>query len=134
MTLAIGVTASRTKTITDADIRAFAQASGDTNSIHLDEAYAAQTRFGRRIAHGMLTASVISAILGNDLPGPGTIYLGQELKFKAPVFIDDTITATITLTNYREDKRIATFHTTVTNQDGVLVLEGDAVVIAPATT
>jgi 3-hydroxybutyryl-CoA dehydratase len=134
MNMQIGVSASRTKTITDADIRAFAQASGDMNSVHLDEAAAAHTRFGRRIAHGMLTASVISAVLGNDLPGPGTIYLGQDLKFKAPVFIDDTITATVELTAYREDKRIATFRTTVTNQDGVLVLEGEAVVIAPAGT
>jgi 3-hydroxybutyryl-CoA dehydratase len=130
----IGMSASRTKIITDADIRAFAQASGDMNSVHLDEAAAARSRFGRRIAHGMLTASVISAVLGNELPGPGTIYLGQDLKFKAPVFIDDTITATVELTAYREDRRIATFRTTVTNQDGVLVLEGEAVVIAPATT
>lgn len=134
MSLSIGVTSSRTRTITDEDIRAFAQASGDTNSIHLDDAYAASTPFGRRIAHGMLTASLISGILGNDLPGVGTIYLGQNVKFKAPVFIGDTVTATVELTNYREDKRIATFRTTVTNQDGVLVLDGEAVVIAPATT
>lgn len=134
MSLTIGVTASRTRTITDEDIRAFAQASGDTNSIHLDDAYAASTPFGRRIAHGMLTASLISGILGNDLPGVGSIYLGQNVKFKAPVFIGDTVTATVELTNYREDKRIATFRTTVTNQDGVLVLDGEAVVIAPATT
>ena len=132
--LEIGVTASRTKTITDADIRAFALASGDTNSVHLDEEAAARSRFGRRIAHGMLTASVISAVLGNDLPGPGTIYLGQDLKFKAPVFLDDTITATVELIQYREEKRIATFRTTVTNQAGVLVIEGEAVVIAPAAT
>lgn len=134
MSLSIGVTSSRTRTITDEDIRAFAQASGDTNSIHLDDAYAASTPFGRRIAHGMLTASLISGILGNDLPGVGSIYLGQNVKFKAPVFIGDTVTATVELTNYREDKRIATFRTTVTNQDGVLVLDGEAVVIAPATT
>ncbi len=131
MTLTIGATASRTKMITDADVRAFAQASGDTNSIHLDEAYAAQTPFKRRIAHGMLTASLISAVLGNDFPGMGTIYLAQEVKFRAPVFIDDTVTATVELVKYREDKRIATFRTTVTNQDGVLVVEGEAVVIAP---
>ena len=133
MTFTIGATASRTKTITDADVRAFAQASGDTNSIHLDEAYAAQTPFKRRIAHGMLTASIISAVLGNDFPGMGTIYLSQDVKFKAPVFIDDTVTATVELVKYRADKRIATFRTTVTNQDGVLVVEGEAVVIAPAT-
>jgi 3-hydroxybutyryl-CoA dehydratase len=131
MTLSLGATASRTRTITDAMIHAFAEASGDTNSIHLDEAYAASTPFGRRIAHGMLTASLISGILGNDLPGVGSIYLGQTVKFKAPVFIGDTVTATVELTHYREDKRIATFRTTVTNQDGVLVLEGEAVVIAP---
>ncbi|MDZ4770499.1 MAG: MaoC family dehydratase [Chloroflexota bacterium] len=132
--LQIGMTASRTKTITDADVRAFAQASGDTNGIHLDDDIAAASVFGRRVAHGMLTASVISAILGNDLPGVGTIYLGQTLNFKAPVFIDDTITATVEVTKYRDDKRIATLTTTVHNQDGVLILEGEAVVIAPATT
>jgi 3-hydroxybutyryl-CoA dehydratase len=131
MSYTIGMTASRTRTITDAAIRAFAEASGDTNSIHLDEEAAAASQFGRRIAHGMLTASVISAVLGNDLPGPGTIYLGQDIKFKAPVFIDDTITATVELVKFREDRRIATFRTTVHNQDGVLVLEGEAVVIAP---
>jgi 3-hydroxybutyryl-CoA dehydratase len=133
MTLQLGATASRTRTITDAAIQAFAEASGDTNSIHLDEAYAATTPFGRRIAHGMLTASIISAILGNDLPGVGTIYLGQDVKFKAPVFIGDTVTATVELITYREDKRIATFRTTVTNQDGVLVVDGQAVVVAPTT-
>ncbi|GIL09092.1 MAG: (R)-specific enoyl-CoA hydratase [Chloroflexota bacterium] len=132
MSLEIGASASRTKLITDDDVRAFAQASGDTNPVHLDDAYAATTQFGRRIAHGMLTASVISAILGNDLPGPGTIYLGQDLKFKAPVYIGDTITAVVELIKYREDKRIATFRTTCTNQSGTLILEGEAVVIAPA--
>lgn len=131
MPLEIGVTASRTKTITDADIRAFAQASGDTNPVHMDADYAAGTQFGKRIAHGLLTASLVSAVLANDLPGPGTIYLGQDLKFKAPVFIDDTITATVELIKYREDRRIATFRTTCTNQDNQLVLEGEAVVIAP---
>lgn len=131
MPLEIGMTASRTKTITDADVRAFAQASGDNNPIHLDDDYAATTQFGKRIAYGLLTASIVSAILANDLPGPGTVYLGQDLKFKAPVFIDDTITATVELTNYREDKRIATFRTTCANQDGKLVLEGEAVVLAP---
>lgn len=132
MTLEIGITAQRTQVITDEAIRAFAQASGDTNPVHLDEAYAATTPFGRRIAHGMLSAGIISAVLGNDLPGPGTIYLGQELKFKAPVYIGDTLTATVELVKYREDKRIATFRTTCTNQDGVVVVEGEAVVIAPA--
>jgi 3-hydroxybutyryl-CoA dehydratase len=79
----------------------------------------------------MLTGSIISAILGNDLPGHGTVYLGQEFKFKAPVFIGDTITAMVELVKFREDKRIATFYTTCTNQDGILVLDGEAVVLAP---
>lgn len=131
MPLAIGATAQRTRTVTAEDVELFARVSGDTNSIHLDEAYAATTPFGRRIAHGMFTVSIISAILGNDLPGLGTIYLGQEVKFKAPVFIGDTITATVELIKYRDEKRIATFKTFATNQDGVVVVEGEAVVIAP---
>lgn len=131
MQLREGMTASRTRTITDELIRLFAEASGDMNSVHLDDAAAAQSRFGRRIAHGMLVASLISAVLGNDLPGVGTIYLGQDLKFKAPVFIGDTITATVEVVKFREDKRIATLKTTVTNQDGVVVIDGEAVVIAP---
>jgi 3-hydroxybutyryl-CoA dehydratase len=131
MPLTIGDTASRTKQIRDEDIRAFAQITDDTNPVHLDDEYAATTTFGRRIAHGMLTASIISAVLANDLPGPGTIYLGQDIKFKAPVFVDDTITATVEVVKYREDRRIATLRTTCVNQDGVLVIDGEAVVIAP---
>ena len=131
MTWTIGATASRTKQITDEDVRLFAQVSGDTNSIHLDEAYAATTPFGRRVAHGLLTASLISAVIGNDLPGVGTIYLGQDLKFKAPVFIGDVVTATVEIAKYREDKRIMTLRTTCAKADGTLVIEGEAVVIAP---
>jgi acyl dehydratase len=133
MEMKVGASASRTKRITEVDIEAFARASGDMNPVHLDDAYAATTTFGRRIAHGMLSASLISAVLGNDLPGPGTIYLSQDLKFKAPVYLDDEITATVELTKYREDRRIATFRTVCTNQDSKLVVEGEAVVIAPAS-
>ncbi|MBC7870102.1 MAG: MaoC family dehydratase [Chitinophagaceae bacterium] len=132
MPLKIGDTASRSKTFSDEDVRLFAQISGDTNLVHLDDAYAAKTQFGRRIVHGMLTASLISSVLGCDFPGLGTIYLGQDVKFKAPVFIGDTITAAVELVKYREDKRICTFRTTCTNQEGILVIEGEAVVIAPA--
>jgi 3-hydroxybutyryl-CoA dehydratase len=127
----IGDTFRRTTKITDERIRQFAAASGDTNSVHLDEEYAKTTRFGKRIAHGMLTASLISSILGNDYPGVGTIYLSQTAKFKTPVFIDDEITASVEVTNYREDKRIVTLKTLCTNQDEVVVVEGEAVVIAP---
>lgn len=131
MKLEIGMTATRTHTVTAEDIDLFAKVSGDTNPVHLDDEYAAGTMFGKRIAHGMLSISIISAILGNDLPGHGTIYLGQDVKFKAPVYIGDTITATVELINYREDKRIATFKTTCTNQDDKLLVTGEAVVIAP---
>jgi 3-hydroxybutyryl-CoA dehydratase len=130
MTIAVGDSAQRTRTITDADIQAFAAASGDENPVHTDAAYAATTRFGRPIAHGMLSASLVSAVLGNDLPGPGSIYLGQTLSFKAPVYAGDTITGRVECIKFREDKSIATFRTTVTNQDGVLVLEGEAVILA----
>jgi 3-hydroxybutyryl-CoA dehydratase len=126
-----GARASRTTTVTEVHVAAFAQITGDTNPIHLDEAYAATTRFGRRIAHGMLTGSLISAVLGNDLPGLGTVYLSQRFEFKAPVYLGDTITAEVVLTAFRADKRIATFRTTCTNQDGVLVMDGEAVVLAP---
>lgn len=131
MSLAVGMKATRTKTFTDEDVRGFAQVSGDVNPVHLDDGYAAQTRFGRRLVHGMLTASLISAALANDLPGEGTVYMSQTLQFKAPVFIGDTITATVEITAYRPERRIATLATTCTNQAGQIVLTGEAVVLAP---
>ena len=103
--------------------------TGDKNPVHLDDAYARTTRFGGRIAHGMLTAGLISAVLGTKLPGPGAIYLNQTLKFTAPVRIGDTITATAEVTAYREDKRIVTLKTDCTNQRGELVLTGEAVLL-----
>jgi 3-hydroxybutyryl-CoA dehydratase len=129
--LEIGMKATRTKTISAEDVETFARISGDTNPVHLDDAYAATTRFGKRIAHGMLTAAIISALLANDLPGPGTIYLSQTLNFKAPVYLGETLTATVELIAYRPKRRIATFKTSCHNQDGKLVLEGEAVVLTP---
>lgn len=129
MSIEIGATAARTKTFTDDDVRAFAQISGDSNPVHLDEDYAAGTQFGRRIVHGMLTASLISATIANDLPGKGTIYLSQNLQFKAPVFIGDAITATVEVTAVR--RRIVTLATRCTNQDSTLVIDGEAVVMLP---
>jgi len=131
MSVAVGETASRTKTFTDEDVRGFASISGDQNPVHLDDAHAATTRFGKRIVHGMLTASLISAVIGNDLPGEGTIYLSQTLQFKAPVYIGDTITATVEVTRFREEKRIATLSTVCTNHEGTVVITGEAVVLAP---
>src|SRR5215212_5545889 len=124
-----GDKAARVTPITDHMIRTFAEISGDTNPIHLDDEYAATTRFGRRIAHGMLAAGLISATIANDLPGSGTVYLSQSLKFKSPVFPGDIITTTIEVASVRPDKPVATLSTTCTNQDGVTVLEGEAVVL-----
>ena len=128
-TLQPGATATRSLEISDETIRAFADVTGDTNPVHLDDEYAAGTRFGRRIAHGMIAAGLISATLANDLPGPGTVYLNQSLKFKLPVFPGDTITATVEVVKVREDKPIVTLSTVCTNQDDEVVLEGEAVVM-----
>jgi 3-hydroxybutyryl-CoA dehydratase len=120
-----------TKTVTDADVRAFAEVTGDHNPVHLDEEYAASTRFGRRIAHGMLGASLVSAVLANELPGRGTVYLSQTLRFTAPVFLGDTVTARVVVKALREDKPVVTLETFCTNQRGERVVEGEAVVLAP---
>ena len=125
----VGDKISRSLTIKDETIRAFAEVTGDTNPVHLDDDYAAGTRFGRRIAHGMIAAGVISATLANDLPGPGTIYLNQTLQFKLPLYPGDTVTATVEVVNVRPDKPIVTLSTVCTNQDGEVVLEGEAVVL-----
>jgi acyl dehydratase len=126
--LNIGDTASRSKTIADADVRAFAAVSGDHNPIHVDDDFASGTFFKRRIAHGMLSASLISAVLANDLPGHGSIYLGQTLKFVAPVFIGDEITARVTVTSVRDDKPIAKLETVCVNQHNEIVIKGEATV------
>jgi 3-hydroxybutyryl-CoA dehydratase len=126
--LYVGQKASVQKTFADADLRAFAEVSLDTNPIHLDEEYAKTTIFGRRIVHGILTSGLISAVLANKLPGPGTIYLGQELKFTAPVFLGDTITAECEIAEIREDKHIVKLNTTCYNQDGKVVISGMATV------
>lgn len=128
MRLNVGDTASRSKAITDEDVRTFAAISGDHNPIHVDDEFASQTMFGKRIAHGMLSASLISAVLANDLPGHGSIYLGQTLKFKAPVFIGDEITARVTVTSVRDGKPIAKLETVCTNQRDEIVIEGEATV------
>ena len=129
LTLNPGDKASRTQTISDEMIRSFADLTGDTNPVHLDDTYAAGTRFGRRIAHGMIAAGLISATLANDLPGPGTVYLSQTLQFKAPVYPGDTITATVEVKSVRSDKPIVTLSTVCSNQENKVVLEGEAVVL-----
>lgn len=128
-TLKVGDTDSLTKTITDDDIRAFADLSTDHNPVHLDDNFARTTRFKRRIAHGMLSAGLISAVLANKLPGMGTVYLSQSLNFVAPVYPGDTITARVTVTKVREDKPIVTLETVCTNQRDEPVIRGEAVVL-----
>ena len=125
---AIGTQATLSRTITEDDILLFALVSGDHNPIHLDAEYAEKSLFGKRIAHGFLIGSLISAVLGNDMPGPGSIYLGQTLKFLAPIHIGDTVTVIVKVVALREDKRIITLHTDCTNQHGTLVLSGEATV------
>ena len=129
--LKVGDSATIKRTVGREDIELFAVASGDFNPAHVDPAFAEKDFFGHIIAHGMWTAAMVSAVLGTKLPGPGTIYLGQELRFQKPVFPGDTITATVTVTEKRADKRIVVFDTRCTNQNGEDVLSGLATVIAP---
>lgn len=126
--LKIGQKASVQKTFSDADVTMFAGISTDVNPIHMSESYAKNSIFGKRVVHGMLTASLISAVLGINLPGPGTVYLGQELKFLAPVYLGDDITATVEIVELREDKKIVKLNTTCVNQDGKTVISGLATV------
>jgi len=126
MKFTVGDSAEITKTIDQADIQAFADVTGDHNPIHLDESFAKTTRFGRRIAHGMLTASLISSVLANKLPGEGSVYLGQTLQFVAPVFPGDEITARVTIKEIREDKPILKLETICSNQRGEVVIRGEA--------
>ena len=125
----VGDTAEITKRITASDIEGFAGVSGDYNPIHLDEEFAKNTRFGRRIAHGMLTASLISSVIANKLPGEGSIYLGQTLQFVAPVFLDDEITARVTVKEIRENKPILKLETICANQRNEIVIRGEATVL-----
>lgn len=127
----IGDQASMTKTFTDEDVRTFAEISGDKNPIHLDDDYAAGTRFKKRLVHGILTSGMISALLGMQLPGPGSVYIKQSLNFRAPVYIGDSITATVTVTKARADKPIVTLETVCVNQEAVIVIDGEAVLLAP---
>ena len=129
MEMKVGEKFSTERLVTDELIRKFADVSGDYNPIHLDEDVASKTRFRRRIAHGMLSGAFISAVLGYELSERNIVYLSQTLKFTAPVFIGDTVTATATITNIREDKPIITIETICTNQNGDVVVKGEAAVM-----
>ena len=130
-TIKIGDFCNRKHTVSEEDLLLFARASGDLNPLHLDAEYAATTPFKQRIAHGMFTGGLISAALAMDLPGPGTIYLSQDLQFKRPVCIGDQLTVILTAIEKHEEKPIVTLSCEVTNQDGKAVVLGTAKVMAP---
>jgi 3-hydroxybutyryl-CoA dehydratase len=129
--LNVGDRAEFTKTVSESDVYLYAGVTGDFNPAHINEPYAEKTFFKTRIAHGMLPAGFISAILGTRLPGPGTVYMGQTLKFRAPVLIGDTITASAEVVEIIADKNRVRLKTACENQDGVVVLDGEAVVSPP---
>ena len=129
MQINLGDKFSVTRKISDQLIRSFAELSGDRNPIHLDDDFASQTRFGRRIAHGMLSGALISSVLGNEFAEEKIVYLSQTMRFVAPVFVGDTITVTATVASIREDKPIVTVETVCSNQDGETTMTGEAAVM-----
>ncbi len=129
MNVKIGDSFSTSREVTDELVRKFADVSGDYNPLHLDDEFAANTRFGKRIAHGMLSGAFISAVLGYELSDRKIVYLSQTLKFTKPVFIGDTVTATATVTSIREDKPVVTLETVCTNQNGEVLVKGEAAVM-----
>ena len=128
--LKVGQSAEMTRVVAAADLEAFAEVSGDNNPVHLDEDYARTTQFGGRIAHGMLSAAYVSAVLGTRLPGPGAIYLSQSLRFRRPVRIGDAVTARVTVKALDERRGQATLET-VCEVGGKAVMDGEATVMAP---
>lgn len=129
--LHIGDAAFFEKTITDSDVVLFADVTGDMNPVHIDEAYAKQSIFKSRICHGGLVSALFSTVLGTTLPGKGTIYLGQNSKFIKPVYLHDTIKAMVEVIEINESRNRVTLKTTATNQNGEVVITGEAVVMPP---
>ncbi|SDD86360.1 MaoC family dehydratase [Sporomusa acidovorans] len=130
-TLNVGDFAEHAKTISESDVYLFAGITGDLNPAHVNAQVAAEGIFKERIAHGMLSAGLVSAVLGMQLPGPGTVYLSQTLKFTAPVRFGDTITARAEIIDRNVEKNRITLKTTCTNQNGKIVLDGEAIVMPP---
>ena len=124
----MGEHAERSYTFTDADVKAFAALSGDRNPLHFDDAFVAGTRFGRRIIHGGLTTAMFNALVAEQLPGPGSVFLHQEWDYPAPVFVGDTVTASVEVLESREDKPITRLRCVARRADGTVVLEGESLV------
>lgn len=127
----MGQTAELTRSYSEKDVAQFADISGDRNPIHLNAEYAKNTRFGKRIVHGFLSGSLISAVLGNICPGEGSVYMSQTMNFLRPVFIGDEITAKVVVTGLDPEKKQLTLETTCSNQNGKIVIEGSALMYFP---
>jgi acyl dehydratase len=123
--LEVGQRARRTKTITAHDVELYAEVTGDLNPLHFDAEFAARTRFGRLVAQGGITAGMLNALVAMDLPGPGTVFMSQSLRYLAPTYLGDTLTAEVEILSVKPDKPVCQLKATITNQDGTVVLEGE---------
>ncbi|KIS44078.1 MaoC family dehydratase [Kosakonia radicincitans] len=130
--LQTGQKAQFTKKLTEEDVINFAEASGDMNPVHLDDDAGKKSIFGQRVVHGILVSGLISAVIANKLPGKGSIYLAQDLKFTKPTFIGDTVTATVEIIAIDTEKKRVSLKTTCTNQHGDVVIKGEALMLSPA--
>lgn len=123
--LEIGQRARRAKTVTARDVELYAEITGDRNPLHFDPEFAARTRFGRLVAQGGITAGMLNALVATDLPGPGTVFMSQSLRYLAPTYLGDTLTAEVEVLALKPDKPVCQLRATITNQDGTVVLEGE---------
>jgi acyl dehydratase len=121
----VGQKARRSKTVTARDVELYAEITGDRNPLHFDAAFAAGTRFGRLVAQGGITSGMLNALVAMDLPGPGTVFMSQSLKYLAPTYLGDTLTAEVEVLAVKPDKPVCQLKATITNQDGTVVLEGE---------
>jgi acyl dehydratase len=125
MSIQVGQKARRSKTVTARDVELYAEITGDRNPLHFDAAFAAGTRFGRLVAQGGITSGMLNALVAMDLPGPGTVFMSQSLKYLAPTYLGDTLTAEVEVLAVKPDKPVCQLKATITNQDGTVVLEGE---------
>jgi acyl dehydratase len=123
--ITVGQRARRTRTVTARDVELYADITGDRNPLHFDPAFAARTRFGRLVAQGGITAGMLNALVAMDLPGPGTVFMSQALRYLAPTYLGDTLTAEVEVLAVKPDKPVCQLRATITNQDGTVVLEGE---------
>ena len=123
--LEVGQRARRSKTVTARDVDLYAEITGDRNPLHFDPAFAAATRFGRLVAQGGITSGMLNALVAMDLPGPGTVFMSQSLRYLAPTYLGDTLTAEVEVLAVKPDKPVCQLKATITNQDGTVVLEGE---------